>query len=578
MIQELQQLTKSIPLFETIKPTPSSTIFKTKDAKNINEKVIRTITSSFIFPGTKNILPKLITKNKDIIKIRQHFFLSLPQLEQNFLPDIILSKQKWKVPYHFIIVTEDDSTYLRLKKQNFPIMQLSSSQELQSLEEYDLIYAVDIERFATPLDQMNHAITINEENINVERYLQLLSPWKEIILLLNENKEHFRNAGLSLNIEPLLDVLPLLSFSPSKIITKEDIDSSLLQINKNVQQHLSTITLKGDIFFSFMNGQKLPSEIDALIQQEIKSTNLPSTVFIKSLPITLDYEELNFLLKEQGREGILTFAKELQKKATSLKNIPKMLEELEQTLLAYDFLAGISQSKTRCSVTITDNFNITQSTNLFMRNPQPISFSLDQEHRCSILTGANSGGKTTLLEHFLQIVTLTELGLPLSAKEVEMPLFDEVYYFAKNKGSAGSGAFERLLKDLSSIKAKAKTLILADELEAVTEPGVAAQIIRTTCSYFAEKGCFIVLATHLGQEIVRSLPKYARVDGIEAKGLDEDMNLIVDHNPVLGRLAHSTPELIIEKLAKTKKELFFSRLYEELKEKKVIFSNPTLIL
>jgi len=36
-----------------------------------------------------------------------------------------------------------------------------------------------------------------------------------------------------------------------------------------------------------------------------------------------------------------------------------------------------------------------------------------------------------------------------------------------------------------------------------------------------------------------------RVDGIEAKGLDENYNLIVDRTPKMNYLAKSTPELIL---------------------------------
>ncbi len=87
-------------------------------------------------------------------------------------------------------------------------------------------------------------------------------------------------------------------------------------------------------------------------------------------------------------------------------------------------------------------------------------------------------------------------------------------------------------------------------------------------NYFTQKNCFLVVATHLGQEIVKNLPLYARVDGIEAKGLNEEMKLIVDHNPVLGRLANSTPELIVERLAKTQKNEYFNYLHAHLLEKK----------
>ena len=63
----------------------------------------------------------------------------------------------------------------------------------------------------------------------------------------------------------------------------------------------------------------------------------------------------------------------------------------------------------------------------------------------------------------------------------------------------------------------------------------------------------MVIATHIGREIKEHLPNGARIDGIEAKGLDENYELIVNHNPILGKLAHSTPELIIEKMANTPK-------------------------
>jgi dsDNA-specific endonuclease/ATPase MutS2 len=149
---------------------------------------------------------------------------------------------------------------------------------------------------------------------------------------------------------------------------------------------------------------------------------------------------------------------------------------------------------------------------------------------------------------------------------VKIPVFSEVYYFAKNKGSASKGAFETLLSQMSEIKPGNNTLILADEIESVTEPGVAGKIISATSQYFIEKNCFLVIATHLGYEIKDILPKRARIDGIEAKGLDENNELIVDHNPVLGRLANSTPELIVEKMANSGTHDYFKYLNNYLKE------------
>ena len=205
------------------------------------------------------------------------------------------------------------------------------------------------------------------------------------------------------------------------------------------------------------------------------------------------------------------------------------------------------------------------SHNEFLNNPSPISFHLNNTHKCSILTGANSGGKTTLLEHIIQLVSYSYIGLPVKGK-LRIPLFREIYYFAKSKGSMNKGAFETLLTQLSQISLGDKTLILADEIEAVTEPGVAGKMIAASASFFINRGCYIVFATHLGLQISKVLPAYARIDGIEAKGLDENNELIVDHNPVIGKLASSTPELIVEKMSKTSDKEYFKFLYNYLKE------------
>ncbi|MBT7928656.1 hypothetical protein HN682_01885, partial [Candidatus Peregrinibacteria bacterium] len=168
-----------------------------------------------------------------------------------------------------------------------------------------------------------------------------------------------------------------------------------------------------------------------------------------------------------------------------------------------------------------------------------------------------------------QNITLFRMGLPVDG-EVHLPMFSDVYYFAKTKGSSSKGAFETLLTQMSGIAVdenkSGRVLILADEIEAVTEPGVAGKIISATAEYFTKRGCFMILATHLGAEISKSLVEGMRIDGIEAKGLDEDFNLVVDHNPVMGRLASSTPELIVERMANAHKGEYFNFLFEQIKK------------
>ena len=194
------------------------------------------------------------------------------------------------------------------------------------------------------------------------------------------------------------------------------------------------------------------------------------------------------------------------------------------------------------------------------------------DERIIVLTGANSGGKTTLLETMLQIQLMTQMGLLVSAKKVYVTIVDEIYYFGRNQGT-DAGAFESLLKAFENITKDddKRRLILADEIEAVTEPGAAAKVIASLLEWFEEnENLLLILVSHLGEDIKKYSYQKVRIDGIEAEGLDKELNLIVNRNPVLNKVAKSTPELIVEKISKSKvaNKDFYLHILSKFKEKK----------
>ncbi|MGY5853355.1 MAG: DNA mismatch repair protein, partial [Candidatus Thorarchaeota archaeon] len=97
-------------------------------------------------------------------------------------------------------------------------------------------------------------------------------------------------------------------------------------------------------------------------------------------------------------------------------------------------------------------------------------------------------------------------------------------------------------------------LALFDEVEAITEPGSAANVIAGLLEILQSdlKNC-TVICSHLAREIKEVTEVPVRIDGIEARGLDENLELVVDRTPKFGYLARSTPELIVERLAKLSK-------------------------
>ncbi|KSW11980.1 hypothetical protein CF15_04105 [Pyrodictium occultum] len=196
--------------------------------------------------------------------------------------------------------------------------------------------------------------------------------------------------------------------------------------------------------------------------------------------------------------------------------------------------------------------------------------------RVILLTGANSGGKTTLLKTIGEIVLAAHAGLPVPASKAWIGGFDRVYYISKPTGMLDAGGLEETLRKIASIVEEARrrrVLLLVDELEAVTEAHAAARIVAAIASSIAETSESVaVIVSHLAGEVMEAIPgdlrSRVRIDGIEARGLDENYNLIVDRSPRYNYLARSTPELIVTKLLRRSKNsgerAFFEKVLELL--------------
>jgi DNA mismatch repair protein MutS2 len=542
----------------------SYTIFKTKDAKEISQKVLTLISENFVFNDTKQLLKIFdVTQDSKEIEKRQGFFKSIVKIENSHFKKLKRGIPSWKPNYDTVVVTEDESTLVRLKELGCSVVFINQQSDLFNLDRYDLIQFIDCGNFETMLERIPQAIPIDKiEDACLERFLIQLSAWGDNI---EELKQSPRTEGLNKVLEELSSILPLINKEEKKPLDFRAIEAELERINEKIISKIKEMTLSGESVVSLLI-KGIPKEIRDILEKELSQSHIPRELFQDNIPLKLDEKEVDSFLKKQSTIEFTNSAAEIKKETKKINSIPDLLNRLESELLYQDFISGITKffEKANSFPRIDNEFNILNSKNLFIENPQPITFNLNQEKRCSILTGANSGGKTTLIEHIIQLISLFQLGFPVSG-ELSIPFFTEVYYFAKNKGSMSKGAFENLLTQMSEIQPGESTLILADEIEAVTEPGVAGEIIVSTAEYFIEKNCFLVIATHLGQEVQHLLPEKCRIDGIEAKGLTENYELIVDHNPVLGKLANSTPELIIEKMAKAQQKPYFTWLFENLK-------------
>ncbi|PSQ48825.1 DNA mismatch repair protein [Halobacteriales archaeon SW_6_65_15] len=167
--------------------------------------------------------------------------------------------------------------------------------------------------------------------------------------------------------------------------------------------------------------------------------------------------------------------------------------------------------------------------------------------RVSVLTGANSGGKTTLLETLCQVALLAQMGLPVPAERAQVSISEDIV-FHRRHASFNAGVLESTLRSIvPPLTEGANTLMLVDEFEAITEPGSAADLLHGLVRLTVDRGALGVFVTHLADDL-KPLPEKARKDGIFAEGLDEDLELEVDYQPRFETVGKSTPEFIVSRL------------------------------
>jgi dsDNA-specific endonuclease/ATPase MutS2 len=170
-----------------------------------------------------------------------------------------------------------------------------------------------------------------------------------------------------------------------------------------------------------------------------------------------------------------------------------------------------------------------------------------RDHRVAVLTGANSGGKTTLLETLCQVQLLAQMGLPVPADSAEVGVVDAVV-FHRRHASFNAGVLESTLRSVvPPLTDEGRTLMLVDEFEAITEPGSAADLLHGLVRLSVDRGALGVFVTHLADDL-EPLPPEARVDGIFAEGLTPDLDLEVDYQPRFETVGRSTPEFIVSRL------------------------------
>jgi len=350
----------------------------------------------------------------------------------------------------------------------------------------------------------------------------------------------------------------------------------------------------------------IPAEVDDLINENVQRglVDLEKQLKLKKLdgditvslmpeliefPIQLNEQELDSLEKKVNSRYNTAKYFEMVRIAKVLSKNQEYLLKLHQTLLEFDFFHTIGHFAFDYHLTIPDldevnhGFYGSDLVNLNLQNaamsgdvdsisitdisnPIPINYQLGEiidssshhitKGSLNLLTGSNSGGKTMCIITCSQSIILAQMGFP-SLGHFKFHPFDEIYFFKKSNGQLSAGAFETTLLQFVQLAQSSKLkVVFADELESITEPNAASKVISGIFSLFlTNPNNYGVFVTHLVELLQREFNseqgKNIRIDGIEASGLDENLQLIVDRSPKFNYAAKSTPELILKRLAQS---------------------------
>src|SRR5713226_8330824 len=329
---------------------------------------------------------------------------------------------------------------------------------------------------------------------------------------------------------------------------------------------------------------KLAEIVSSLAMKWEEEELLKGAFETSSLPFEFDRVAVRKLVGEWRRRKEEELRARVEKAERRLRQHMGMVNDLVERAIILDGILAVASAAEKYSLAIpevgTGGIGFVGGRNPFLIREElgggtprlwpvsysigkPSSISLAKPRNAVVLTGANSGGKTTLLNTMAAIHILALLGLPVPAEKAEtapMPI-----YLFRKRVARKVGSLEQVLRSLIPVLADRKRkLVLLDELEALTEPGAAGRIIASIINKAATTSSLFLLVTHLANETLPHVKLPVRVDGIEASGLDEKGDLVVDRQPRFDHIGSSTPKLIIMRLSRAAKKKAVKALYDDV--------------
>lgn len=351
--------------------------------------------------------------------------------------------------------------------------------------------------------------------------------------------------------------------------TPDDLQSAVTRVKQELDARLEEavagLSLGGSELLRAVSSGTLPSELKKAVDAVLRegrdllraATGVSFQPYLPKYPVEVDDDEVERVVQAAQAHSRTAAFQQQQAAAKTVAGAQEALAAEVASWLEFDadFALGcFAHHFDLHQATFGDGLAFESSIHLDLAATPPaqrIAYQLGGDAQIAVLTGANSGGKSTLLEHLCQLALMSRMGLPVPGEGVEVPWVDEVHLVTARRGM-DAGAFETFLKGfLPVVRGDARRLVLADEVESVTELEAAGRILAFFADKLAETDSLGVIVTHMAEPLLANVQTARlRVDGIEATGLDEENQLVVDRCPKMGVRARSTPELIVQRLVR----------------------------
>lgn len=510
------------------------------------------------------------------------------------LDEIKTPKANYDASKAILVESAEDASYLMdLGLNNYYTIITASDSPLfiEEIRGYEFIFYIYSEGFLD-FGGMPNLIMINKDapsyQLVPETTLDYFRENRALFETVAKIREILGEDTVLGDVGTVLDELD--NYKQKEIDLDEIVTNEKANIDHELKERIENIDLKGDEILELLNND-FPPKIEQIFDEILtkskeiikEKSGISFDPFIKKYPIEIDDMEMERIKMEVLSKAENNYFDKKISAAEHLEAIRARAEDEVMETVRFDFEFALGsfayyynlnlpefrdvfelegalhldlclnerkqlERMEKLSDNMDDACNKTDSENELYKEEkiQRVNYKLSKEENVALLTGANSGGKTTLLETISQISIMAQMGLPVPAESAKIKLVDEIYHFSK-KRSLDAGAFESFLNVFMPIvTSKSEKLVLLDELEGITELEAAVKIISSFIEMIQETDSYAIIVTHMANELMKFAD--VRVDGIEATGLDENYNLIVDRTPRMNYLAKSTPELILKRM------------------------------